>query len=105
MLDEYNELVDHLAERAGGVVRAEDLSLIEQLLFHRHVVREAFADIRANGILIDGKGNPAASMIGLQAGAVTKIAGLLAIGPSARAKLKAPPAGSKAAPSPWEEGQ
>jgi P27 family predicted phage terminase small subunit len=100
MAEEFHELVDHMSERAG-VVRTEDVPLIEQLLFHRHVVREAFSDILTNGIVIDGKANPACAMIGLQAGAVTKLAGLLSLGPSARAKLKAPPV-SVAAAGPWE---
>jgi len=102
MTSEFNELVNHMAARAG-VVDTEDVPLLENLLMHRYACRMAFEDIRINGPLVDGKSNPAVAMLAIQSGAAVKVAAALALGPAARAKLKSPPT-NNAANNPWTTG-
>lgn len=106
MQGEFDELIDHLAARHGGIVPVEDLHLVENILFHRYSLRQMFEDVRVNGPVIDGKHNPAASGMPTHSGAVVKLSSALALGPSHRARLKTPPAqDQKATPSPWDDAQ
>ena len=102
MRSEFDELITHLHQR-NGVVRTEDLPLVEALLFHRYAVRIAFEDLRINGLVIEGKVNPAAAAMAIQTGAVTKMVAALALGPAHRAKLKAPSTPSTQTTNPWSE--
>lgn len=104
MRGEFQDLIGHLEQR-HGVVRHEDLPLIESLLFHRHAVRMAYEDLRMNGLVIEGKSNPAAAAMAIQTGAVTKMTAALALGPAQRARLKIPATGTPTNQSdnPWGE--
>ena len=103
MRPEFDSLINHMAGRPGGVVVDEDLASIEALMFHRYVMREAFASILENGTIIDGKHNPSVTAMPSHASSIVKIAALLNLGPAARARLKTPPATSaKAKPTPWD---
>ena len=99
MRPEFNELVAHIRAR-DGFVKEEDLGLIETLMIHRFIIREAFDNVKEHGAIIDGKSNPAAAMITLQSNCVGRVAGLLNIGPLARSRLKSPAPIGKGA-SPW----
>ena len=105
MTTEFNALIDHLASRPGGMVKDEDLSSVEALMFHRYVLRECFELIKENGPVIDGKHNPASILLPPHTGAIAKLCSVLNLGPAARARLKTPAATSaKAKPTPWDAG-
>ena len=102
MEPEFHALIDRLNER-DGVVKSEDLSLVEAYLNIVSMLREAYRSIAEDGQIVDDgkRSNPALNQVALMTGALTKIGATLGIGPAHRQKLKLP--AGKAGASPWAD--